>query len=386
MTSMTAGATIMVIDDSQSNLDLLTGALSDRGFGVRAFTDGEQAVAAAVASPPDLVLLDIRMPGMDGYEVCKRLRSAMRTRDVPVVFLSALTEPINKDRAFEFGAVDFLTRPFRLEELSARVETHLRLRRVMVELERHNVHLEKQVRARTKQLQDAHERLKVLDGAKSDFLSLISHELRTPLGGIVGYAELVFERFSSDPEVQWMRARFETSRRRMLRILDDACLLTEIQLTQPESHGESVPLGAVIVSAIETTREFALSRDVTVSAAPVCKVRVLGIESLLVRAVGALIETAVKFALPRTSVALDCRSTSGSVTVDLTASGRSVPDDVVPRFFDVLSVSRPITPGGDLGLAPALAARIVAIFGGAVSVLNSPGHDGIVLQVRLETP
>lgn len=121
---------ILVVDDTPANLRLLCQMLAGRGYRVRAATSGARALASIAAEQPDLILLDIRMNGMNGFEVCDRLKGDTRTRDIPVLFISALTELEDKMRAFAVGGVDYITKPFHVEEVLARVETHLSLRRL----------------------------------------------------------------------------------------------------------------------------------------------------------------------------------------------------------------------------------------------------------------
>lgn len=128
-------ASILVVDDTPANLQLLAGMLKDRGYKVRPAPSGELALRAARSDPPDLILLDVSMPGMDGYEVCKRLKADDQLKGIPVVFVSGLTEQLDKVKAFATGGVDYLTKPFQMEELHARVETHLNLRRLQLGLE-----------------------------------------------------------------------------------------------------------------------------------------------------------------------------------------------------------------------------------------------------------
>jgi len=129
---------ILIVDDTPTNLRLLSQMLAERGHRVRAVTSGGRALASARLSRPDLILLDIKMPEMDGYEVCERLKAGVRTRDVPVIFISALDELQDKVRAFAVGGVDYITKPFQVEEVLARVETHLALRRLQLQLENAN--------------------------------------------------------------------------------------------------------------------------------------------------------------------------------------------------------------------------------------------------------
>lgn len=134
-------ASILVVDDTAANLQVLAGMLKDRGYKVRPVPGGKLALSAARRDPPDLILLDINMPEMNGYEVCEQLKVDEKLAGVPVIFISALTEQLDKVKAFATGGVDYITKPFQMEELHARVETHLKLRRLQIELEAANVRL-----------------------------------------------------------------------------------------------------------------------------------------------------------------------------------------------------------------------------------------------------
>jgi DNA-binding response OmpR family regulator len=150
---MTDKGRILAVDDTPASLRLLTDLLQDEGYEVRSAIGGELALHAALSNPPELVLLDIRMPGMDGYEVCRRLKADPATRDVPVIFVSAVTETDEKVQGFGLGAVDFVTKPYQRDELMARVRTHLELHRL-----RH--HLEDQVQERTAALTQSEKKLR----------------------------------------------------------------------------------------------------------------------------------------------------------------------------------------------------------------------------------
>jgi sigma-B regulation protein RsbU (phosphoserine phosphatase) len=141
--SVARTADILVVDDTPANLQVLTGMLKDRGYKVRPVPSGKLALLAARKAPPDLILLDINMPEMNGYEVCARLKADDKLKGIPVIFISALTEQLDKVTAFTIGGVDYITKPFQMEELHARVETHLKLRRLQIELEEANARLER---------------------------------------------------------------------------------------------------------------------------------------------------------------------------------------------------------------------------------------------------
>jgi DNA-binding response OmpR family regulator len=158
---------ILVVDDTLANLRLLTQMLSNHGYRVRPVTEGAQALMTARSIPPDLILLDIRMPGMNGYEVCERLKSDPSTQNIPIIFLSALGETEDKIKAFAVGGVDYITKPFQVEEVMARVQTHLALRALQEQLEAANLQLEArnaELEVRNAELQEALSAIKTLSG------------------------------------------------------------------------------------------------------------------------------------------------------------------------------------------------------------------------------
>lgn len=160
--------TIMVVDDKPSNLRLLEKMLGEDGYRVRIFTKGETALKSAINDPPDLILLDINMPKMSGYEVCRRLKAEKETKDLPVIFISALSETIDKVKAFKLGGVDYITKPFQIEEVQARISLHLTLR-----------HTEKALEEKNQELR------KTLDNLKNAQTRLIQSEKMAALGVLV---------------------------------------------------------------------------------------------------------------------------------------------------------------------------------------------------------
>ena len=145
-------STIMLVDDTPDNLRLLEDMLRVRGDRVRSFLSGSLALAAAAKEVPDLVLLDIHMPEMDGYETCRRFKANPCLAAIPILFLSALSKPFDKVKAFRCGGVDYVTKPFQIPEVLARIETHLRLGRLEGKLRRQKARLDREVRSKTKRI------------------------------------------------------------------------------------------------------------------------------------------------------------------------------------------------------------------------------------------
>ncbi len=178
---------ILIVDDEPNNLDVLNNCLCNAGFKVLVAEDGETALKRAHFIKPDLILLDVKMPEMDGYEVCKRLKADEKTRSIPIIFISALSETFDKIKAFTVGGVDYVTKPFHKEEVLARVKTHLRLQAQ-----------QKQLQIQAEKLQQANEQLVQLNQEKNEFLAVAVHDLKNPLSAILSLVELVEDSFEGN--------------------------------------------------------------------------------------------------------------------------------------------------------------------------------------------
>lgn len=371
---------ILIVDDTPANLQVLSGMLENQGFKARPVRSGPAALRAADIVPPDLILLDVGMPDMDGYETCTRLKQLPKLADVPIIFITAHTDLAEKVRGFSLGAVDFITKPFSLEEVEARIRTHLDLARLRQAQAREVDRLEETVRHRTQELAEARARLVVLDRAKSDFLNLISHELRTPLNGILGVTEIILQN-SSDPTVAACQSIYEQSRHSLMTLIDDALLFTRIS-ADPNAAGEPSEMGELLRRAREEIVPVARHRNVEIGPLPVLTGRVRIPAEYLQRALCSLLETAMKFSAPATTVRLAGTAGEGLCELVFEAEGTGLPDEALPGFFELLAQRRPVVPGGDLGLGPALAERIISLHGGRVTIANLP-PSGIRLTVQL---
>ncbi len=148
-------ADILVVDDTPANLQILIGTLNERGHRVRPVLNGKLALEVARMKPPELVLLDINMPDMNGYEVCAEFKNDPLLAEIPIIFLSANTDSADKVQAFASGGVDYVTKPFQVDEVHARVDAHLKIRRLQVELDRYNHSLQDMVQAQVKEISES---------------------------------------------------------------------------------------------------------------------------------------------------------------------------------------------------------------------------------------
>lgn len=181
-------STIMVVDDTPANLRLLTELLTQHNYAVRPVPTGTLALHIVEAVIPDLILLDINLPDIRGYEVCERLKAKAQTRDIPVIFLSALDEVMDKVQAFKSGGVDYITKPFHFEEVLARVQTHLMLRQ-----------LQQQMLTQNAELAEKNAQLAAQNAELDAFAHTVAHDLKNPLSIITGFSTLLEADFAAMP-------------------------------------------------------------------------------------------------------------------------------------------------------------------------------------------
>ena len=371
-TSSTEQGNILVVDDIPENLTLLIQILQRAGHRVRPVTSGVMALQTARLEPPDLMLLDINMPEMDGYQTCEKFKEDPALAEIPVIFVSAMNATFDKVKAFEVGGLDYITKPFQIEEVIARVTTHLRLKRLNEEIREHNQHLDALVRQRSLELAEANERLHIMDRTKTDFLHLIAHEMRTPLNGLLGVIDLLTDETCEEDEKPELLQMLDISRIRIEQLLDDSLLLATLQVDK----GQYKPTSLAMKECFESAREQSLADntewDADVRSLPDSNVCVKADKQLLVRALKALLNTAIRCASSQTTIETQLTTLPNQqLQLKIKAQGQTIPDEHITGFFDVFTMAQPVTMGGDLGLEPPLAQRILHLFGGDVILENT---------------
>ena len=221
-------AMILVVDDNPTNVDVLSSYLTRFGFQVFAARSGEKALESLQSLTPDLILLDVVMPGIDGFETCERIKNNEMTREIPVIFMTALSDTLDKIRGFELGAVDYITKPFQREEVLARVKTHLTIQLLQKRLQLQNAELEASL---------TRERVMVEELRLSLSLSL-PHELRTPLTVILGFASFLTNQGQMPESQQIFEYGTAIYRNglRLHRLIENALLYANLKLLKYAPH------------------------------------------------------------------------------------------------------------------------------------------------------
>lgn len=371
-------ADILIVDDTIENLQLLSNMLKAQGYRVRPVPSGPLALQAVEAIPPDLILLDINMPLMDGYEVCERLKAREGTRDIPVIFISAFSETVSKVRALEIGGVDYVTKPFQIEEVLARVEVHLEIRRLRLEVEEKNWRLEESL-ARQRELEQLKDRL----------VQMIVHDLKNPLNAIVGNSYLLLEEVPSDAAATEMARDVAESAQRMHRMVLNILDVMGLGERELRPRRSSVDLGDLVASAIGTIRPLALRDGREIAARTRTPVPKIPLDrDLIQRVVENLLENALKYSPKGTQVTVAYgMSPEGEIAIDTMDQGPGVPEDQRAEIFQVyarLGRDRGVQTRKSWGLGLAFCKLAVEAHGGRIWI-DDADPPGAAVRIRIPT-
>ncbi|HET8869151.1 MAG TPA: ATP-binding protein, partial [Aquabacterium sp.] len=252
---------VLLVDDAAVNLMALNKALADL-CDIQVATRGEQALRLALAEPPDLILLDVMMPDMDGYEVCRLLRANPATRQIPVVFLTALDDVASERKGLELGAVDYLTKPLNADLARLRVQNHLERERLRREVVQHRNELEERVQQRTMSLSIAKEAAEKAMHLKDAILRNLNHELKTPLNGIVGMLALA-QMYNTDPKVEHYLNNAEASAQRLQRTQTALLDLAEMEANRMTLEAEPFRVRDLLKRVLLECRPWAQLKGLT---------------------------------------------------------------------------------------------------------------------------
>ncbi len=407
-------ATILLIDDDSNNLAILADFLSTRNYIILVAETGESGLKRAIYVRPDIILLDLMMPGMGGLEVCRRLKKEEITKDIPVIFMTALAETEFKVSGFEAGAVDYITKPFHREEVLARVGAHLHLRELAHQLQDANQFLEKRVEQRTVELAKANKKLQLeiterkrveqerdkflmqeqkarIEAEKSiqlrdDFLAIASHELRTPLTPLHMQVQFIKRHLRSAPLSFFpkigalLKAVENTDREidQLSRLIENLLDVSRITVGQLTLNPEKVELSQLLRDTIDRFRadckkagcEFILKIETQVS----CFLDPYRIKQLVTN----LLTNAIKYGAGK-PIEVSLSSDQVSVLLTVRDHGIGISKQEQSKLFQRFERFAPLKHFGGLGLGLYIVRRIVDANDGIVRLESEVGKGTTVM-------
>ncbi len=389
---------ILIVDDRPENLLAADAALTGLGALIVTARSGEEALKHLLESEYSLVLLDVQMPGMDGYETARFIRQRPRTQHVPIIFLTAHeAESKNVLRAYELGAVDFMFKPFEPDILRSKAQTLLSLQERTEALARlqvqHELELERQRQqadqlaretAAKIQLANLNEQLAEADHRKNEFLAILAHELRNPLAPL----RALFDLAKQVPDAPLAPRMLEIGDRQLTllaRLVDDLLDVSRITANKIELRPETIDLREIVETAVTTSKPRIADRRHTlvprISEAPIA----VTVDSLrLVQVISNLLNNAARYTQPNGRIEIHCGIANERAFVAVKDNGIGIPADLLPTIFDMFVQERVRSDGsGGLGLGLALAKHLVTMHGGSIAVTSGGRGCGSTFRVEL---
>jgi signal transduction histidine kinase len=374
-----AAGTILTIDDQPANLRLLTEGLEREGYQVVVALDGEEGIERAEYVRPDLILLDVQMPGIDGFETCRRLKARASTAHIPVVFMTALTETPDKLAGFAAGGVDYLTKPADGAEVTARIRTHLQLDRLRKELQRKNVELEQLAAERALSAQ-----LRRLLDEREEMLRLLAHEVRQPLNNASAALESALAALGNRAgiEVQTPLRRAQQALDHVIGTLNNALAAATVLASSTSQQALDTDLDTLIDLVV---RDIAPQDRPRVRVERHSEARTVRLQPVLMRlALCNLLLNALAYSPSEAPVRLRILDSDEPLALvfEVIDEGEGIPPELLPTLFDRGTRGSNVGARAGAGLGLYIVRKVVELHGGSVAVeANRP--RGSVMRVVL---
>ncbi len=359
----TPPSTILIVDDNPHNLQVLANILREVGYRVATGKDGAKALAFVEKRRPDLILLDVMMPEMDGFEVCRRLKAGSATRDIPVLFISALTETADKVSGFEAGGLDYITKPFQKEEVLARVHAHLSLKHAREALEGANRDLSR------------------ANATKDKLFSIIGHDLRGPLGSLIHLLEGMAENPDTlTPEEQSaVLKNLHVSAKGAYHLLENLLSWARSQRGDIQRNPSDLQLAELVNTNFRQLGGIARDKSITLRSAVADDITAHADADMVLLVIRNLVSNAIKFTPEGGEVAVSAAAGDSEVTVSVADTGVGIPEENRGLLFrpDTHLTTRGTHDEKGSGLGLMLCRDLVEQNGGAIRVDERPGGGSV---------
>lgn len=324
--------TVLIVDDNTNNLKVLEKMLEHEGYKVHLSRNGRVALKSIRIDPPDIILLDVHMPDMDGYKVCKIIKSEKNSKDIPIIFLSVLTGTFNKIQAFKIGGVDYITKPFEPTEVLARIKVHVELKKSRDEFKKRNMILNK------------------MGKICGDLEEVTRHDLRGPLSGILGYPALIKQGRNLLPEQLDFLDSIEKLGKKMLNMINLSLRVSNLERILDKDIKDPVDVLPIIKDLIKeldmNIREKKLTIKVLVDSDnnKNDKFIIIGVKSLFESMFVNLIKNAIEASPTKKKITINLKKNKNKQTISIHNFGE-IPKQIRSRFFD-----KYITSGKEFGI------------------------------------
>jgi CheY-like chemotaxis protein len=370
-------ATILIVDDIETNLNLLYVVVKALGHTPVLAKTGREALLMLQKHQPDLILLDILMPDMDGYQVLSAIRQSIQFRRLPVVVISAITEMDSIVKCIQLGADDYLTKPLNKTILEARIQSCLERKywndqesNYLKKVDKRRILLEKMIDEKNNELAAVYQALNDINKTKNEFVRIISHELRTPLNSLMGSSKYLLSKGANQELRKESIELFTDALEQFKEIVEHTELLIQLELKNKKTQQNYAFIDTAMSIAIHRIRKFAHTREVTLPEIISNDFLTIGDEGLLAKGFECLLKLAIKFSSPNTVLSMDFNLVETSLKLSISATGWKIPNKYKNSFFDLFGVTETIIPGGDLGLIPPLLNSIFKFTNGSIEFQN----------------
>jgi two-component system sensor histidine kinase/response regulator len=379
----TSDFNILMVDDNPKNLQLLGSTLRNEGYQLEFATNGFTALSWIDKKQFDLILLDVMMPGMSGFEVCEEIRKKESMTDVPILFLTAKVEKESIVQGLKLGAQDYIAKPFDTAELLARVRTQLELRYSKEQLKNINQILEQKVQERTEELNLANAKLIVaneellsLDKAKSEFLHIISHEIRTPLNGIKGSVDIIREQSNSNFEKLFYI--LDASVARLERFSLMALKITQLKMGRYNIDKQMFPLLLMIDSILNKLKSKVEHKSLQIEKIfEKTELQAKGDYELLSTCLHSIIDNAIKFSPSGGKITIKINIVSDAIVIEIADQGAGFSKLALNNIFKLFSPGEKHINENE-GIELALSKLIIDAHSGIIEAINLPERGALV--------
>jgi signal transduction histidine kinase len=380
--------TLLLVDDEPRNLDVLVAVLEDPAYTLLRADNAEDALKVLLGHEIAAIVLDIKMPGMSGFELAETIKGTKRFRQIPILFITAyLMDDQNMIAGYGAGAVDYLTKPINPQVLRQKIAVFAELFRKTRALAELNETLEERVKERTFELEKSEAALRAADRQKDEFLAILAHELRNPLAPLSMGVDILFKHLAphGSPIVGGTLLRMKRQLDHMVRLIDDLLDVSRITSGSMELKKERTNLATIIQMAAESARPFLERRNHTVSVDAQVPVFAVADDTRVAQVLGNLLHNAAKFTPNGGVIKIELRREGAEAVIRVIDRGAGIAPSQIERVFNMFArIDRTNTTGErGLGIGLALARRLAQLHGGSLSA-SSPGEGlGTTFTVRL---